>query len=133
MMSYVFAEYGPYAGEIKNRTNGVLLVKDPCTAVAYALFSLQERGTLFIHPGVPLYTGQIIGESSRGGDMVVNPGKGKKLTNMRASGTDEAIILTPPRALTLEDCIAYINDDELVEVTPKSIRLRKKSDVRIRG
>ncbi|MCX5869836.1 MAG: translational GTPase TypA [Deltaproteobacteria bacterium] len=133
MMSYVFAEYGPYAGEIKNRINGVLLVKDPCTAVAYALFSLQERGTLFIHPGAPLYTGQIIGESSRGGDMVVNPGKGKKLTNMRASGTDEAIILTPPRALTLEDCIAYINDDELVEVTPKSIRLRKKSDVRIRG
>ena len=133
MMSYVFAEYGPYAGDIKNRLNGVLLVKDPCTAVAYALFSLQERGTLFIHPGAPLYTGQIIGESSRGGDMVVNPGKGKKLTNMRASGTDEAIILTPPRALTLEDCIAYINDDELVEVTPKSIRLRKKSDVRIRG
>ena len=133
MMSYVFAEYGPHAGEIKNRLNGVLLVKDPCTAVAYALFSLQERGTLFIHPGVPLYTGQIIGESSRGGDMVVNPGKGKKLTNMRASGTDEAIILTPPRALTLEDCIAYINDDELVEVTPKSIRLRKRSDVRIRG
>jgi GTP-binding protein len=133
MMSYVFAEYGPYAGEIKNRINGVLLVKDPCTAVAYALFSLQERGTLFINPGEPLYTGQIIGESSRGGDMVVNPGKGKKLTNMRASGTDEAIILTPPRALTLEDCIAYINDDELVEVTPKSIRLRKKSEVRIRG
>ena len=133
MMSYVFAEYGPYAGEIKNRLNGVLLVKDPCTAVAYALFSLQERGTLFIHPGEPLYTGQIIGESSRGGDMVVNPGKGKKLTNMRASGTDEAIILTPPRAMTLEDCIAYINDDELVEVTPKSIRLRKRSDVRIRG
>ncbi|ODS41826.1 MAG: GTP-binding protein TypA [Candidatus Altiarchaeales archaeon IMC4] len=133
MMSYVFAEYGPHAGEIKNRINGVLLVKDPCTAVAYALFSLQERGTLFIHPGAPLYTGQIIGESSRGGDMVVNPGKGKKLTNMRASGTDEAIILTPPRVLTLEDCIAYINDDELVEVTPKSIRLRKRSDVRIRG
>ncbi|MBA3008094.1 MAG: translational GTPase TypA [Proteobacteria bacterium] len=133
MMSYVFAEYGPYAGEIKNRLNGVLLVKEPCTAVAYALFNLQERGTLFIHPGAPLYTGQIIGESSRGGDMVVNPGKGKKLTNMRASGSDEAVILTPPRALTLEDCIAYINDDELVEVTPKSIRLRKKSDVRIRG
>jgi GTP-binding protein len=133
MMSYVFAEYAPYAGEIKNRVNGVLLVKEPCTAVAYALFNLQERGTLFIHPGAPLYTGQIIGESSRGGDMVVNPGKGKKLTNMRASGSDEAVILTPPRALTLEDCIAYINDDELVEVTPKSIRLRKKSDVRIRG
>jgi GTP-binding protein len=131
MMSYVFASYGPYAGEIKNRINGVLLVMDPCTAVAYALFNLQERGTLFINPGVPLYTGQIIGENARVGDMVVNPGKGKKLTNMRASGTDEAIILTPPRVLTLEDCIAYINDDELVEVTPKSIRLRKRGGARL--
>lgn len=131
MMSYVFAGYGPYAGEIKNRVNGVLVVKEPCTAVAYALFNLQERGTLFIHPGVPLYPGQIIGENSRVGDMVVNPGKGKKLTNMRASGSDEAVILTPPRAMTLEDCIAYINDDELVEVTPKSIRLRKRGEARL--
>jgi GTP-binding protein len=126
MMSYVFSEYGPYAGDIVNRVNGVLVVKDPCTAVAFALFNLQERGRLFIHPGVPLYAGQIIGENSRSVDMVVNPGKGKKLTNMRASGTDEAVILTPPVNMTLEDCIAYINDDELVEVTPASIRLRKR-------
>ncbi len=133
MMSYVFAEYGPWAGEIKNRINGVLLVKEPCTAVAYALFNLQERGKLFIAPGAPLYQGQIIGECARPSDLVVNPAKGKKLTNMRASGSDEAVILTPPKVMTLEDCIAYINDDELVEVTPESIRLRKKATVRIRG
>ncbi len=133
MMSYVFAEYGPWAGEIKNRINGVLLVKEPCTAVAYALFNLQDRGKLFVYPGDPLYQGQIIGECSRPADLVVNPAKGKKLTNMRASGSDEAVILTPPADMTLEDCIAYINDDELVEVTPKSIRLRKKTGIRIRG
>ena len=126
MMAYIFSGYGPYAGDIVNRVNGVLIVKDPCTAVAFALFNLQERGKLFIHPGVPLYPGQIIGECSRSSDMVVNPGKGKKLTNMRASGTDEAVVLTPPVNMTLEDCIAYINDDELVEVTPASIRLRKR-------
>ncbi len=133
MMSYVFAEYGPWAGEIKNRINGVLLVKEPCTAVAYALFNLQERGKLFVGPGAPLYQGQIVGECSRPSDLVVNPAKGKKLTNMRASGSDEAVILTPPKVMTLEDCIAYINDDELVEVTPESIRLRKKVTVRTRG
>ena len=134
MMSYVFSEYGPYAGDIVNRINGVLLVKEPCTAVAYALFNLQERGKLFIHPGVPLYPGQIIGENSRSADMVVNPAKGKKLTNMRASGSDEAVILTPPVSMSLEECIAYINDDELVEVTPASIRLRKSPNgVKQRG
>ncbi len=133
MMSYVFSEYGPYAGEIINRVNGVLLVKEACTAVAFALFNLQERGKLFIHPGAPLYPGQIIGEHSRSTDLVVNPAKGKKLTNMRASGTDDAVILTPPVTMTLEECIAYINDDELVEVTPQSIRLRKKAELKIRG
>ena len=133
MMSYVFSEYGPYAGDIINRVNGVLVVKEPCNAVAYALFNLQERGKIFIHPGVPLYPGQIVGEHSRPADLVVNPGKGKKLSNVRASGTDEAVILTPPVEMSLEDCIAYINDDELVEVTPKSIRLRKKTGVRVRG
>jgi GTP-binding protein len=133
MMNYVFCEYGPYAGDIVKRVNGVLAVKEPCTAVAYALFNLQERGRLFIHPGAPLYPGQIIGEHSRPVDLVVNPAKGKKLTNMRASGSDEAVILTPPVDMTLEDCIAYINDDELVEVTPASIRLRKKAGVKIRG
>ena len=129
MMSYVFAEYGPWAGEIKNRINGVLTVKEPCTAVAYALFNLQDRGKLFIAPGAPLYKGQIVGECARAADLVVNPAKGKKLTNMRASGSDEAVILTPPTEMTLEDCIAYVNDDELVEVTPKSIRLRKRMNM----
>lgn len=133
MMSYVFSEYGPYAGEIINRVNGVLVVKEPCTAVAYAIFNLQDRGKMFIHPGAPLYQGQIVGEHCRAADLVVNPAKGKKLTNMRASGSDEAVILTPPVAMTLEDCIAYINDDELVEVTPESIRLRKRPGLRIRG
>ncbi len=133
MMSYVFSEYGPYAGEIVNRVNGVLVVKEACTAVAYALFNLQDRGKMFVKPGAPLYQGQIVGEHARPADLVVNPAKGKKLTNMRASGSDEAVILIPPVAMTLEDCIAYINDDELVEVTPQSIRLRKKPGIRIRG
>ena len=133
MMSYVFSEYGPYAGDIINRVSGVLLVKEPCTAVAFALFNLQERGKLFIHPGAPLYPGQIIGEHSRSTDLVVNPAKGKKLTNMRASGTDDAVILTPPTTMSLEECIAYINDDELVEITPQSIRLRKRAEQKIRA
>jgi len=127
VMNYVFAGYGPYAGEITNRTSGVLVSKEDCTTVAYALFNLQERGTLFLGPGVRIYKGQIIGEHCRAGDLVVNPAKGKKLTNMRASGSDENVILTPPTRLSLEDCIAFINDDELVEVTPTAIRLRKRN------
>jgi GTP-binding protein len=126
IMNYVFAGYGPYAGEITNRTSGVLVVKENCQTVAYALFNLQERGILFLEPGVKVYKGQIIGENCRTGDLVVNPAKGKKLTNMRASGSDENVILTPPKQLSLEDCIAFINDDELVEITPAAIRLRKK-------
>ncbi len=133
MMNYVFSEYGPYAGDIVNRVNGVMVVKEPCTAVAYALFNLQERGKLFVYPGDPLYQGQIVGENSRTADLIVNPAKGKKLTNVRASGTDDAVVLIPPVDMSLEDCIAYINDDELVEVTPKSIRLRKRTGVRVRG
>ncbi len=133
MMSYVFSEYGPWAGDITNRVSGVLVVKETCTSVAFALFNLQDRGKLFVGPGVPMYQGQILGEHCRSADLVVNPAKGKKLTNMRASGTDESVVLTPPVDMTLEDCIAYINDDELVEVTPKSIRLRKKTGVRIKG
>ncbi len=133
VMNYVFAEWGPYAGEIQHRTNGVMVVKEACTSVAYALFNLQERGRLFIGPGEELYQGQIIGEHCRPADLVVNPAKGKKLTNMRASGSDEAVILTPFQEMSLEDCISYINDDELVEVTPKAIRLRKKREARIRA
>jgi len=126
IMNYVFAGYGPYAGEITNRTSGVLVVKESCATVAYALFNLQDRGTLFLGPGVKVYQGQILGENCRTGDLVVNPAKGKKLTNMRASGSDENVILTPPKQLSLEDCIAFINDDELVEITPAAIRLRKQ-------
>ncbi len=133
VMNYVFAEWGPYAGEIQNRQNGVMIVKEQCTSVAYALFNLQDRGNLFIKPGVDVYKGMIIGENCRTADMVVNPAKGKKLTNMRASGTDDAVILTPPLDMSLEDCISYINDDELVEITPAVIRLRKKKDAKIRA
>jgi len=125
IMNYVFSEYGPYAGDIINRQNGVMIAKDNCTTVAYALFNLQERGRMFLNAGEKVYAGQIVGENCRAEDMVVNPAKGKKLTNMRASGSDEAVILTPVTPMSLEDCIAYINDDELVEVTPKNIRLRK--------
>ncbi len=126
IMNYVFAEYGPHAGDIINRINGVLVAKENCATVAYALFNLQDRGKLFMGPGQNVYKGQIIGEHCRSEDLVVNPAKGKKLTNMRASGSDENVVLTPPAALSLEDCIAYINDDELVEVTPAAIRLRKR-------
>ncbi len=131
IMNYVFAEYGPYVGEIKNRNNGTLVVMENCTSVAYALFNLQDRGKLFLGPGEKVYAGQIIGEHCRSNDLVVNPAKGKKLTNMRASGSDENVILTPPLVMSLEDCIAYINDDELVEVTPQSIRLRKRGSAKI--
>ncbi len=133
VMNYIFAEWGPHAGEIQNRINGAMVVKEPCTTVAYALFNLQERGKLFLGPGVDVYPGMIIGEHCRPADLIVNPAKGKKLTNMRASGSDEAVILTPPIDMSLEDCISYINDDELVEITPKAIRLRKRKDARIRG
>ena len=125
IMNYVFLEYGPFAGEIRNRNKGVLLVKESCTTVAFALFNLQDRGKLFYGPGIPVYRGQIIGEHCRPQDLVVNPAKGKKLTNMRASESDENVILTPPTMMNLEESISYINEDELVEVTPKAIRLRK--------
>ena len=125
IMNYVFLEYGPFAGEIRNRNKGVLVAKESCTTVAYALFNLQDRGRLFYGPGIRIYAGQIIGEHCRPQDLVVNPAKGKKLTNMRASGSDENVILTPPTQMSLEECISYINEDELVEVTPKAIRLRK--------
>jgi GTP-binding protein len=131
VMNYVFSRYGPFAGEIRNRRNGVLVVKQPCTTVAFALFNLQERGRLFSGPGQKMYAGQILGEHCRENDLVVNPGKAKKLTNMRAAGSDDNVILTPPTVLTLEDCIAWINDDELVEITPQAIRLRKTGTVSV--
>jgi GTP-binding protein len=133
VMNYVFSEWGPHAGELPGRQNGAMIVKENCTSVAYALFNLQDRGILFIGPGQDLYKGQIIGENCRPADLVVNPAKGKKLTNMRASGSDEAVILTPPLEMSLEECISYIEDDELVEITPKIIRLRKRNDAKIRA
>ncbi|MCL1947830.1 MAG: translational GTPase TypA [Chitinivibrionia bacterium] len=126
IMNYIFLDYMPFAGEIKNRNKGAMIVKENnSVSLAYPLGNLQERGTLFIGPGVECYMGMIIGEHCRDNDIVVNPAKGKKLTNMRASGSDDAVILTPHRTMDLEDCIDWINDDEIVEVTPKSVRMRK--------
>ncbi len=126
IMNYMFLEYDTYTGDIKNRSNGVLIASEKCTTVAYALFNLQDRGKMFLDPGVDVYEGQIVGENARDNDLTVNPGKGKKLTNVRASGSDESVVLTPPTKMSLEICISYINDDELVEITPKEIRLRKR-------
>ncbi len=126
VMNYIFSDYGPYAGEVRNRKNGVMVVMQGGTSVAYALFNLQDRGMFFIGPQVPVYEGQIVGEHARDNDLTVNPCKGKRLTNVRAAGSDENVLLTPPHEMSLEECISYINDDELVEVTPKSIRLRKR-------
>ena len=126
VLNYIFGGYGPHVGAMRTRRNGVLVCMQNCTSVAYALFNLQNRGKLFLGPGVRLYRGQIVGEHCRDNDLVVNPAKGKQLTNIRAAGSDENIILTPPTLMSLEECIAYINEDELVEVTPKSVRLRKR-------
>jgi GTP-binding protein len=104
----------------------VLIAMDSGETVAYSLFNLQERGILFVGPGVPFYDGMIIGQHAKENDLIVNCSRGKKLTNVRASGSDEAVRLTPPRTLSLEQALEFIDDDELVEVTPKSIRLRKR-------
>ena len=126
LMSHVFDEYAPMRPEIAARRNGVLISAEQGEAVAYALWKLQERGRMFVSPGDRLYEGMVIGIHSRDNDLVVNPIKGKQLTNIRASGTDEAVTLTPPVQLTLESAIEFIADDELVEITPKTIRIRKR-------
>jgi GTP-binding protein len=126
LMSHIFDGYAPVRGEIPDRHNGVLISNENGEAVAYSLFSLQERGRLFVSHGEPVYEGMIIGIHSRDNDLVVNPIKTKKLTNIRAAGKDDAILLTPPIPLTLEYAVEFIADDELVEVTPTSIRLRKR-------
>ena len=126
IMNYIFSGYDVDAGKIIYRFRGAMVAMQTCETVAFALFNLQDRGRLFLGPNVKIYAGQIVGEHCREGDLTVNPAKSKKLTNMRASGSDESIALIPPVYMSLEDCIAYINDDELVEVTPKNIRLRKR-------
>ena len=127
VINRIFHGYGAWRGPIEGRGKGVLISTEPGETVAYALWNLEERGMLFTDPGVKVYEGMIIGENSRGNDLDVNPVKTKKLTNIRAAGKDDAILLTPPRRMSLEEALAYIEEDELVEVTPKSIRLRKRS------
>jgi GTP-binding protein len=126
VLNRVFHEWAPYKGPIPGRRQGVLISMEDGTAVAYALWNLEDRGKMFINPQEPVYQGMVIGEHSRDNDLEVNPLKGKKLTNVRASGTDDAVKLTPPTIMSLEQAIAYIDDDELVEVTPNAIRLRKR-------
>ena len=125
-MNRLFSKYIPYKGKIDSKKNGVLISTDAGEAVAYAIFNLQDRGIMFIRPGDKVYEGMIVGENAKENDLDINVLKGKQLTNIRASGSDEAVRLVPPKLMTLEDMIAYIQDDELVEVTPKSLRLRKK-------
>ena len=125
VLNRLFHSYAPWKGDIAGRRNGALIANDMGEAVAYALFNLQDRGVMFVHPQDMVYQGMVVGENSRDNDLEVNVLKGKKLTNVRASGTDEAVTLTPPRNMSLEDMMAWINPDEYLEVTPKSLRLRK--------
>ena len=128
LLHHVFDHYGPVVQrELGQRPNGVLIANGQGTALAYSLFSLQERGRLCIGPGEEVYEGMIIGLNNRDNDLVVNPLKGKKLTNMRAAGKDENVVLTPPIRFSLEQAMEFIDDDELIEVTPTSVRLRKRN------
>lgn len=136
VMSHVFYDYEPYKGAIEERKTGSLVAHETGDTSSYGLFNTQDRGRLFIGPGVPVYEGQIVGESARAGDIVVNVCKKKHVTNMRAAGSDEALRLTPPVELTLEQCLEFIADDELVEITPLSIRMRKRlltKDARVKA
>jgi GTP-binding protein len=125
-MERSFDSYGPHVGEIPGRLNGVMVSMVSGQSMAYSLFKLKERGEIFIEPALDIYKGQIIGLSARDADLYVNPTKNKKLTNVRSSGADEALKLIEPRDFTLEEALEFIEDDELVEITPDSIRLRKK-------
>lgn len=126
ILNHSFFEYEPYKGDVTGRRRGVLIAMEAGTSIGYSLNNLQPRGILFIEPGVEVYEGMIVGEHSRENDLVVNVCKGKKLTNMRAAGSDDALKLAPPKVFTLELALEYIEDDELVEITPNNIRLRKK-------
>ena len=123
---HTFLEYGPFVGELDLRKNGAMISMTTEKAVAYALGTLQERGTLFVGPGDECYEGMLVGERSKPGDMVVNIARSKQLGNQRSSTADIAVQLTPPRTFTLEEALQYIMDDELVEVTPKNVRMRKR-------
>jgi GTP-binding protein len=126
VMSRLFHGYAPHKGPIEGRRNGVLISNAQGSAVAYALWNLEERGAMFVSPGDAIYPGMIVGAHSRDNDLDVNPAKGKQLTNIRTTAKDEAVRLTPPVQMSLEKAIAYIEDDELVEVTPTAVRLRKR-------
>ena len=135
-MNTVFDSYKPYFGDIPRRTEGSLVAWETGTAVTYGLFNAQERGTLFIDAGVPVYEGMIVGVSPKAGDIVVNVCKKKHLTNTRASGSDDALKLIPYKQMSLEESLEFIQDDELVEVTPKNIRIRKvilERDLRLKA
>jgi GTP-binding protein len=125
VMAHRFTEYKPWKGAIPGRNNGVLLAKENGTTTAYSLDKLQDRGFFFVDPGEEVYKGMIIGENNKPGDLVVNPNEGKKLTNMRASGSDAAVSIQPKTVLTLEECMEYIQQDECIEVTPHFTRMRK--------
>lgn len=122
----MFDGYEPYAGEVYSRNHGSLVAMEPGEAFAYSIFKLADRGDFFISPGTEVYVGMIVGANSRMGDLNINVTKNKKLTNVRAAGSDENLLLIPPRTLSLEECLEYLGDDELLEVTPKSLRLRKR-------
>ncbi|HEX3066250.1 MAG TPA: translational GTPase TypA, partial [Dongiaceae bacterium] len=125
IMNRLFHEYAAYKGEIAGRRNGVLISNEQGESVAYAMFKLEDRGPMMIEPGWKVYRGMIVGEHTRDNDLEINVLKGKQLTNIRTTSKDEAVRLTPPRQMTLEQAIAYVQDDEQVEITPKSLRLRK--------
>ena len=125
VMAHRFIEYAPYKGEIERRSNGSIIAMESGTAFAYAIDKLQDRGKFFIFPQDEIYAGQVVGENSKEGDMVVNVTKSKKLTNMRASGSDDKVRIVPPIVFSLEEALEYIKEDEYVEITPNSMRLRK--------
>jgi GTP-binding protein len=126
IMTHVFDGYAPWAGDLKTRRNGSLVASEAGSAFAYSIWKLQDRGNFFITPATEVYVGMVVGENNRDNDLNVNVCKNKKLTNVRSAGADDALNLTPVRKLTLEDALEYIGEDELVEITPKNIRLRKK-------
>ena len=136
IMNSTFDSYKPYFGDIPRRTVGSLIAWETGPSITYGLFNAQERGTLFIGAGVPVYEGMIVGVSPKAGDIVINVCKKKHLTNTRASGSDDALHLIPPKQMSLEECLDFIQDDELVEVTPKNIRMRKvilERDLRLKN